>query len=93
MSWWQARPPPATGLDSYLVVVSGVNPHWGDQMEFAVVVRSGPVREATTQPHQNQGITAYETIRLLLTQVAFGPDTALALPVEVVWPKEKTGHP
>jgi hypothetical protein len=50
-------------MDSYLLVVSGVNPRWGDQSESAVVVRSGParlVRGTTAQPHQNQGITAYE---------------------------------
>ncbi|KAJ5557933.1 hypothetical protein N7513_003519 [Penicillium frequentans] len=47
-------------MDSYLPVVSGVNPRWGDQIESAVVMRSGPAREATAQPHQNQGITGYE---------------------------------
>jgi hypothetical protein len=34
-----------------------------------------------------------KTLRLLLTRLALGPDTGLALPVEVVSPKEKTGHP
>lgn len=34
-----------------------------------------------------------KTIRVLLTRLALGPDTSLALPVEVVSPKEKTGHP
>ena len=33
-------------MDSYLLVVSGVNPRWGDQSESAVVVRSGPVLSA-----------------------------------------------
>lgn len=43
-------------MDSYLLVVSGVNPRRGDQGESAVVVRSGPVREARgtiAQSHQN----------------------------------------
>ena len=30
-------------MDSYLLVVSGVNPRWGDQNESAVVVRVRPV--------------------------------------------------
>lgn len=33
------------------------------------------------------------SIQLLLTRLALRPDTGLALPVEVVSPKEKTGHP
>lgn len=32
-------------MNSYLLVVSGVNPLWGDQSESAVVVRSGPVKD------------------------------------------------
>ena len=63
-------------MDSYLLVVSGVNPRWGDQSESAVVVRSGPVRWArgtTAQPHQNQGIWEMRTIRLLLIRLALGP--------------------
>ena len=56
-----SSPSQAVGtMDSYLLVVSGVNPRWGDQIESAVVVRSGPVREATAQSHQNQGTTGYE---------------------------------
>lgn len=47
-------------MNSYLLVVSGVDPRWGDKIESAVVVRSGRVREATAQPHQNQGTTGYE---------------------------------
>ncbi|KAJ5516200.1 hypothetical protein N7527_007760 [Penicillium freii] len=50
-------------MDSYLLVVSGVDPRWADQSESAVVVRAGPVRlvrDTTAQPHQNQGITGYE---------------------------------
>jgi hypothetical protein len=50
-------------MDSYLLVVSGVNPRWGDQSESSVVVRSGPVRLArgtTAQTRQNQGKTGYE---------------------------------
>ena len=50
-------------MDSYLLVVSGVDPRWGDQSESAVVVRAGPVRlvrGTTAQPHQNQGTTGYE---------------------------------
>ena len=56
-----SSPSQAVGtMDSYLLVVSGANPRWGDQIESAVVVRSGPAREATAQPPQNQGITGYE---------------------------------
>lgn len=36
-------------MDSYLLVMSGVNPHWGDQSEPTVVVRSGPLRRTTAQ--------------------------------------------
>ncbi|CAI7628258.1 unnamed protein product, partial [Penicillium manginii] len=47
-----SSPSQAAGtMDSYILVVSGVNPRGGDQIESAVVVRFGPVREATAQPH------------------------------------------
>ncbi len=56
-----SSPSQAAGtIDSYLLVVAGVNPRGGDQIESAVVVRFGLVREATAQPHQNQGTTGYE---------------------------------
>ena len=60
-------------MDSYLLVVSGVNPRGGDQIESAVVVRFGPVREATAQPHQNQGITGYENHPTSFYPTALGP--------------------
>ncbi|KAJ5544118.1 hypothetical protein N7494_005412 [Penicillium frequentans] len=80
-------------MDSYLLAVSGVNPRWGDQIESDVVVRSGPVREATAQPHQNQGITGYEIHPTSSYPTRTRARTGLALPVNVVSPKEKTGHP
>ncbi|KAJ5885329.1 hypothetical protein N7495_009839 [Penicillium taxi] len=43
---------------SYLLVVSGVNPRWGDQIESDVVVRPCPA--PTAQPHQKSGDTGYE---------------------------------
>jgi hypothetical protein len=47
-------------MDSYLLVVSGIYPRWGDQIESAMVVRSGTVLEATAQPHPNQGIIGFD---------------------------------
>ena len=56
-----SRPRQAVGtMDSYLLVVSGVNPRWGDQNESAVVVRCGPLRgtDRTTTP--KSGDKGYE---------------------------------
>jgi hypothetical protein len=71
-------------MDSYLLVVSGVNPRWGDQSESAVVVQLA--RGTTAQPHQNQGKWVIKTIRLLSTRLALGPEAGLAIPVKVVSP-------
>ncbi|KAJ5544095.1 hypothetical protein N7494_005374 [Penicillium frequentans] len=83
-----SSPSQAAGtMDSYLLVVSGVNPRRGDQIESAVVVRSGPVREATAPPHQNQGTTGYENHPTsFLLDSHSGPAAGLALPVKVVSP-------
>lgn len=83
-----SSPSQAVGtMDSYLLAVSGVNPRWGDQIESAVVVRFGPVREATAQPHQKSGDNGIrKPSDFSLPDSHSGPEAGLALPVEVVSP-------
>lgn len=90
-----SSPSQAVGtMDSYLLAVSGVNPRWGDQIESAVVVRFGPVRVATAQPHQNQGTTGYENHPTSLYPTRTRAQK-LVLHYQWKWcrPREKTGHP
>ncbi|KAJ5945070.1 hypothetical protein N7516_005238 [Penicillium verrucosum] len=60
-------------MDSYLLVVSGVDPRWGDQSESAVVVRAGPVRLVPVPRTKIRGQRDTKTIRLLFTRLALGP--------------------
>ncbi|KAJ5474121.1 hypothetical protein N7475_003687 [Penicillium sp. IBT 31633x] len=90
-----SSPSQAAGtMDSYLLVVCGVNPRGGDQIESAVVVRFGPVREATAQSHQNQGTTGYDN-----HPTSFYPTRTRApkLVLHYQWKwcrsRKKTGHP
>jgi hypothetical protein len=82
-----SSPSQAAGtMDSYLLVVSGVNPRGGDQIESAVVVRFGPVGSARTTTPKSGDNGIRKPSDFFLPDSHSGPDAGLALPVEVVSP-------